>query len=260
MDFAETYGPWAMIAGGSEGLGVTFAHRLAERGLNLVLIARKPEPLEATAAEVRAAHGREVRTLAMDLTGPDAVDKIAAATTGCQFGLLVYNAGADARFAPFMDRPVDEHERMAALNVLTPLRLVRWLAEGMVARKKGGIILLSSMASLAGYPGNLVYSATKAFANTFAEGLWVELGREGVDVLGMVIGLARTPAMARLGVDFDGPNPCAEPLDLADEALANLKNGPLIHAGGMEERALMLRSLPRAKATRMLARIPEPES
>ena len=66
----NVYGPWAVIAGGSEGVGASFARQLAEAGLNLVLIARKPEPLEEVAAQVRA-HGVEVRTLQQDLLAPD---------------------------------------------------------------------------------------------------------------------------------------------------------------------------------------------
>jgi short-subunit dehydrogenase len=256
-DFLKRYGPWAVIAGGSEGLGVAFAHRLAKQGLNLVLIARKPEPLEALAAEVRKQYGCEVRTMSLDITAPDAVAKIIAGTAGCEVGMLVHNAGSDHNFKPFMERPVEESERMTMLNVMAPLRLVRHFAESMVARKKGGIILLSSMASMGGYPGNLVYASTKAFSNIFAEGLWYELGKHGVDVLGTIIGLARTPAMERMGVKFDGPVPSADPYDVVDEAFANLDKGPTIHACGMSDRAKHIRSLPRADAVRTLARDPD---
>jgi short-subunit dehydrogenase len=257
-DFVERYGPWALIAGGSEGLGVAFAHRLAQRGLNLVLIARKSGPLEALATEIRNLYGREVLALSVDLTGLDAVSRIVQATGRCDVGLVIYNAGADDSFKPFIDRPLADSERMVALNVLTPLRLIRHYADQMVARERGGIITLSSMASLGGYPGNLVYAASKAFSNIFTEGLWYELGKRGVHVLGMVIGLARTPAMERLGIKFDGSVPAAEPNDLVDDALANIDKGPTIYARGLEDRAHLLRSLPRAKAVRTLAREPNP--
>jgi short-subunit dehydrogenase len=253
VDFATRYGPWALIAGGSEGLGAAFAHRLAERGLNLVLVARKPEPLEVLAEEVRRQHGREARALALDLTAPDADTKILSATEGCEIGLLVYNAGADSNFVPFLERTIAESERMVALNVLTPMRLVRNLAPAMVARKKGGIILVSSMASMAGYPGNLIYSSTKAFSNLFAEGLWHSLGQDNVDVLGMIIGFAATPAMARMGFKFDGPTVPADPYQLVDEGLAHIDKGPTLHAGGTSERADYLRSLPRAEAVQTMA-------
>lgn len=258
VDFVKRYGPWALVAGGSEGLGVAFAHRLAKLGLNLILVARKPGPLEALAADVRDQSGREVRTLSLDLTASDAVARIVAATAGCDVGLLIYNAGADNSFKPFMERPVADAERMAQLNVIALLRLVRHFADPMVKRGQGGIITMSSMASLGGYPGNLVYAASKAFSNIFTEGLWYELGKHGVHVLGMTIGLARTPAMERLGIKFDGSVPAAEPYDLVDDAIANIDKGPTIYARGLDERAQLLRSLPRAKAVRTLAREPNP--
>src|SRR5579862_6842773 len=101
LSFAERYGPWAIVAGGSEGLGVAFAHRLAEQGLNLLLIARKPEPLERLANDVREAYGREVCSLSVDLTLSDATDRIVAAISGRDVGFLVYNAGADSKVRAF---------------------------------------------------------------------------------------------------------------------------------------------------------------
>jgi short-subunit dehydrogenase len=251
--FQERYGPWALIAGGSEGVGAAFAHRLAERGLDLVLVARKPDPLQALAAEIRSRHGRQVRTLSQDLTAPEATPQILATVAGCEVGMLVYNAGADDKVSKFLDRPDAESERLIALNVLTPMRLVRNLAPLMAERRRGGVVLLSSFASCVGTPGNLVYAASKAFSNVFAEGLWYELGQEGIDVLGMIIGITRTPAMERMGLSFEGVAQAADPYDLVDEALANLKNGPTLYAGGIGERATQLRSMPRGEAVRSIA-------
>lgn len=252
-DFVRRYGNWALIAGGSEGLGAAFAHGLAKRGMKLLLMARKPAPLETLAAKIRSEHGSEVRTLAMDLTEPDAVERITAATESCEVGMLVYNAGADSEVREFIDRPLAESKRMIALNVLTPMSLVRQFAPAMVDRKRGGIILLSSFASTVGTPGNAVYAATKAFSNIFAEGLWYELGKHGVHVLGMIIGIARTPAMERMGLSFDGLKAVAEPYDLVEEAFEHIDKGPTHHAGGTHDEALRLRSLPRAEAVREIA-------
>jgi short-subunit dehydrogenase len=251
--FAERYGRWAIVAGGSEGLGVVFAHQLAERGLNLLLIARKPEPLEQLADDVSKLHGREVLTLPLDLTLPCATDSIAAAVAGRDVGFLVYNAGADSKVRAFVDRPESESEGMAALNVVTPLKLVRRFAPAMVERGRGGIVLMSSFASCVGTPGNLVYAATKAFSNVFAEGLWWELGQKGVHVLGAIIGITRTPAMERMGLSFDGLKVPASPETIVAEVMANIANGPTLHAGGTHEDAMRLRSLPRADAVRTIA-------
>jgi short-subunit dehydrogenase len=252
-DFAERYGRWALIAGGSEGLGAAFAHGLAKRGMKLMLVARKSAPLETLAAQIRFDHGTEVRTLAIDLTEPDAVARIISATQGCEVGMLVYNAGADSKVEEFVNRTLDESARMIALNVSTPLSLIRHLAPAMVARHQGGIILVSSFASTVGTPGNAVYAATKAFSNILAEGLWYELGKQGIHVLGMIIGIARTPAMERMGLSFEGLQAVAEPYDLAEEAFAHIEKGPTLHAGGIHDEAFRLRSLPRADAVRAIA-------
>jgi short-subunit dehydrogenase len=166
---------------------------------------------------------------------------------------LVYNAGADNQVREFVDRPLAESERMVTLNVLTPMSLVRHFAPSMVERRKGGIVLMSSFASTVGTPGNAVYAATKAFSNILAEGLWYELSKYGVHVLGMIIGIARTPAMKRMGLSFDGLKDVAEPYDLVEEAFQNLDKGPTLHAGGIHDEAFRLRSLPRAEAVRAIA-------
>lgn len=255
VEFARRYGPWAVIAGGSEGLGASFAHQLAEHGIKLLLVARKAGPLESLAAAIRSQHGTEVRALSLDLTKSDAGSVIIANTEGLEVGMLIYNAGADTNFHDFIDRPIAESEQMVALNVLTPVRLTRHFGAGMAARKQGGIMIVSSVAGTAGCPGNAVYSASKAFSNVFAEVLWYELAKHGVHVAGLVVGLARTPAMERLGLNFEGPVNVGEPDDLVAEALAHINKGPTLHLGGTDTHANRLRSLPRAEAVRAMAGI-----
>ena len=111
---AEKYGPWAVIAGGSEGIGACIAHHLARSGINLVLIARKVEPLESVAASLRA--HVEVRTLALDLTDAAMLDRIREATDDIEVGLLVYNAGASHRTGLFVDWPLEDVLKVIRLN------------------------------------------------------------------------------------------------------------------------------------------------
>ena len=252
-DLLARYGPWALVAGGSEGTGAAFAERLAKAGFDLVLIARKPAPLEALADDLRTRFGRTVRTAAVDLAAPDAAERVASAADGLEIGLLIYNAGAESRFARFLDRPLDENERMLRLNATTPMQLAHGLGGAMAARGKGGIVLLSSVAGSAGGPGMVMYSASKAFGNVLAEGLWYELGERGVHVLGLVLGLTRTPAAERMGLRMDGAFVPAEPRAVVDEALAHLADGPTYYASGTAEAATALRTLPRADAVRALA-------
>src|SRR5699024_11150878 len=120
----STYGPWAVIAGGSEAVGAEFAHQLARAGLNLVLIARNEEALEATAEAVRA-HGTEVRTLVQDLLAEDAVANIAARTADLEVGLLVVNAGANTYGHEFVTGDLDAFRRVMTLNIDRKLELTQ---------------------------------------------------------------------------------------------------------------------------------------
>jgi short-subunit dehydrogenase len=251
----EQYGPWALIAGGSEGVGESFAHRLAAQGINLVLVARKPEPLEALAERVRKGSGVQVRTLAQDLTAPDMLDRVKAVTADIDVGLLIYNAGAVTRFSPYLDASLDEQMRMVRLGVTAPTELTHHFGTGMRARRRGGIILIGSMAGYAGAPDEIVYSAGKAYSRMLAEGLWHELKPYNVHVLGLILGLTRTPSMDRLGLKMSNPDfPPDEPDAVAEEGLARLATGPICNVNGKDEAARYLSTIPRAEAVEFMAK------
>ena len=199
-DFAERYGPWALVAGGSEGVGAAFARRVAERGINVVLLARRQHVLDDVAASIAAATGVGVRPLAVDLATDDAMATIAAATRGLEVGLLMYCAGADPSYRHFLAEPVESALAMVARNCARPVELCHHFAGPMVARGAGGIVLVSSGGGLIGAPNMVAYGASKAFDLVMAEALWAELHDQGVDVLGLVLGLTDTPALRRLMV------------------------------------------------------------
>jgi len=226
------YGPWAVIAGGSEGVGAEFARLLAEAGINLVLIARKPEPLAQTAGVCRDL-GVEVRELVLDLLASESVSTIVEATADVEVGLLIYNAGANTARSPFLDAPLLDFQRVLDLNVTAMLALVQHFARPMRDRRRGGVLLVGSMAGTHGSHAQSIYTGVKAFGRLFAESLWLELREYDVDVLELVLGVTRTPAMARVGLNFDVPGlRVSEPADVAAEGLANLTNGPVMVAGG----------------------------
>jgi short-subunit dehydrogenase len=230
------YGPWAVIAGGSEGVGRAFATQLAEAGLNLVLIARKPVALEET-AELCRAYGVQVRPLALDLTAPDAVARVIDEVEDVEVGLLVYNAGANTHSEEFLDGDLVEFQRVIDLNITTPLALVHHFGRPMRDRGRGGILLVGSKASYVGSVRHTVYGGVKSFGRIFAEGLWVELREHGVDVLELVLGVTRTPAMERVGFNLDVPGfEAADPEDVAREGLARLAHGPVHHAGDDQQK------------------------
>jgi short-subunit dehydrogenase len=251
MVTAAEYGPWAVIPGGSEGVGASFARKLGRAGFNLVLIARKPGPLEETARLVREESGAEVRTLQVDLTAPDMLDQIARATDGLDVGLLIYNAGAAHGAAPFLEQPIELSLRLLQLNPAGQMSLSWHFGRRMVARGRGGIILIGSMAGTAGSGGLVAYCAAKAATHVLAEGLWIELKSKGVDVLCMPLGRTATPALGRTHLN-DIPN---EPLtmtiaadDIAQQCLDNIKNGPLLFPKHLEETGRRLASLSRREA------------
>jgi len=228
----DKYGPWAVIAGGSEGVGAEFARQLAQDGFGLVLIARKPGPLEQTAQTCRE-FGVPVRTLSVDLLEPDAVQRITDVTRDIEVGLFIYNAGASTCNAPFLDAPVEEFQKVVDLNVTRMLPLVQHYARPMAERGRGGILLVGSLAGYMGSWGHGTYGGAKAFSRVFAEGLWLELRDRGVDVLELVLGVTRTPAMERAGLNFDVPGlKVGDPAEVAAEGLAHLADGPVYVADG----------------------------
>lgn len=190
--FRPTYGPWALVCGGSEGLGAAFADELGRRGLNLVLVARRPEPLAETASRLRRAREVEVETVAADLGSPDAAALIAAATAGREVGLVVANA-ALAPAGPFLTRSTTQVQAAVDLNCRAAVLLAHRFLPEMVERGRGGLILVSSLAGLQGVPNLAVYSASKAFLISLAESLWAETRAAGVDVLASCPGAVTTP-------------------------------------------------------------------
>ncbi|WP_024794365.1 SDR family NAD(P)-dependent oxidoreductase [Tomitella biformata] len=243
----EFYGPWAVIAGGSEGVGASFADQLAEAGINLLLIARKPGPLEETAEAVRK-HGVEVRTLAQDLLADDAIENISKAVADVEVGLMIFNAGANSYGHEFVTGDLDGFRGVVKLNIDRQLELSHVFGAPMRERGRGGIMLLGSMAGYLGAEHQSIYAASKAFSRIFAEGLWLELKEHGVHVLELVLGVTRTPAMARAGLNFDIPGMVVwEPEDVARQGLEQLPNGPVYIVGGDTSAAEARSGYPRDK-------------
>jgi uncharacterized protein len=225
-EFAQRYGPWAVVAGGSDGIGAGFARGLAARGMNLVLVARRVAVLEAFADEVRAAYPVEVRTVVLDLSDAGAMAKLAAATADLEVGLFVANAGADDP-ALFLERDLETHLALVQRNCTSVLEAAYRFGGPMVARGRGGLILLSSRIAWAGAATVTTYGATKAFDIIMAEGLWAEWRGRGVDVLNVVVTATDTPSLQRTlqaqGGSYGG---LAAPDDVAETAIVHLADGP----------------------------------
>ena len=190
--------PMALITGASSGIGAAFARRLARDGYHLILVARRRDRLEALATEIGGAEA-----LVADLTEPADLqrveDRIAATP---ELELLVNNAGFGIQ-GLFHERPVEGQDEMHRLHVLATMRLAHAALRGMVARGKGAVINVSSVAGFGQTPGSLSYCATKAWMNSFTEGLHMELRSLGspVQVQALCPGFTITEFQDVAGVD-----------------------------------------------------------
>lgn len=261
MTFAGKYGPWAVVAGASDGVGAAFAEGLAERGVNVVLLSRRQAVLDEVAAGIGTRTGVQTRTLAIDLAQRSATVTIADATKDLEVGCLVYCAGADDNFRPFLASPIETAEAMVVRNCVVPMQLCHHFAPAMVERGRGGIVIFGSGAGFAGGPNMVTYSATKAFDMVFAEALWTEPHDKGVDVLGLILSKTDTPALRRLEHSrgqigsVDEPAPYAATVgEVIAEAFDNLANGPTWIVGeNMRAAYQMIGSTTRNEAVQFMA-------
>jgi uncharacterized protein len=259
-DIAEKYGPWALVVGASDGVGALFAERLADEGVNVALVARRQRVLDEVAQGVRERTNAETKTFAIDLTDPDASQRIIEATDDLEIGMLVYCAGGDPNYQPFLANPVSAAEDLLQRNCLVLMRLCHHFAGQMVERSRGGIVNFTSGAALAGGRNMVAYGGTKAFDMVFTEGLWVELHDKGVDVLGLVLGMTDTPALRKLEFERgrlasidEVPEGAVTAASVVDEAFANLGNGPTIATGDDVRMAFELfKSMSRNEVVRLI--------
>ncbi|HUQ62492.1 MAG TPA: SDR family oxidoreductase [Acidimicrobiales bacterium] len=193
----DTSWPVALITGASSGIGETMAMQLAKTGSEVVLVARRRERLDAVAAAIGARGGR-AEVIVADLADPEDLYLVAARLSDEQrpVDLLVNNAGFGTH-GPFASLPVYEEEQEVRVNVLAPIRLTRAALPGMLGRRRGGIINISSLASLQPIPYWATYAATKAYLTSFSLAVHEEVKSSGVTVLAVLPGFIRTEFQQR---------------------------------------------------------------
>jgi uncharacterized protein len=245
---AKSYGPWAVIAGASEGIGVSFARKFAQSGIHLVLIARQEALLQELARELRGKFKVQARVLALDLSQPDMLERVSKLTDDVEVGLLVFNTGASYGLGRFLQVSLAAVQKMIRISPLGMASLAHHFGSKMAARGRGGIVLMGSLAGNAGAATMVGYGAVKAFTQVFAEGLWSELKPLGVDVVYMVLGATNTPARARQ-VLTDAPGQFVAPCDdVAQECMDNIRNGPVLVPAYMAAPFQHFSSVPRRQA------------
>ena len=192
MNLKQKYGKTALVAGASEGLGAAFAEYLAAEDMDLILLARRLQPLQQLADKLKEKYKVSVTCISCDLGDINAPKKIEAVLTERSVNILVYNA-AFSYIGPFIENPIDNHSYAARVNMMTPLDMVHMFGKKMMAQKKGAIILMTSMAGLQGSGYLSVYAASKAFLRILSESLWYEWKESGVDIIGCCAGATSTP-------------------------------------------------------------------
>lgn len=221
--FVDTYGPWAVVAGASDGTGAAFAEELAARGVHVVLVARRRPLLDELAARLPV----DTRVVVQDLSEPDAASKLADATADLDVGLVIYNAGADPYSTPLVEWPLDDLRSLVQRNCGTVIETCYHFGGRLLERGRGGVVLVTSGAAWVGGATIAPYGATKAFDLVLAEGLWAEWRPHGVDALALVLGATDTPALRRTLAEHGGDlGALAQPDDVARECLDHLGDGP----------------------------------
>ena len=228
--YQERYGNWAMVTGASSGIGAEFANQLAVAGMNLILVARRADLLDAMASDLSARHGVEVRCVAADLGTETGIDAVCAIPE--EIGLLVHSAGVEVNGA-FETTDADQGIALLRLNVLSTFRLTHHFCQGMLKRGRGGIVLVSSLSGHMPNPYFSNYAGSKAYVLNFGASLRAELRPKGIDVHVLSPGPTDTPMAAGTGLDWSKvPSSVMSADAVVTEALGNL-GGKFLTAPGL---------------------------
>jgi short-subunit dehydrogenase len=238
-------------------LGAAYARELASRGLNLLLIARREELLQALAKELAEQYKVRTKPLVLDLSVHDAAEQIIQHTMDLNIGLLVYNAAFSA-VGPFLQGSMEDHMRELHTNIHSPFKLAYLLGQHLLRRGQGGILLMSSLSAFQGAAYISMYAATKAFNIVLAESLWEEWRTQGVDVLVCITGAVKTPNYVASEPKPTGrfSDATMQPERVAQEALAALGRQPYVIPGRLNRFAsfVMRYLLPRKIAIKFMGR------
>ncbi|WAH66197.1 SDR family NAD(P)-dependent oxidoreductase [Xanthomonas hortorum] len=220
--------PAVLITGASTGIGAVYAERFAQRGHNLVLVARDKPRLDTLAARLRDTHGVNVDVLQADLTQP--ADLTAVETRlrdDAQIGILINNAGM-AQSGGVLQQTAETIERLITLNITALTRLAAAVAPRFAQSGSGAIVNLGSVVGLAPEFGMTVYGATKAFVLFLSQGLHLELGAKGVYVQAVLPAGTRTEIWERAGIDVNTLNDLMDVNELVDAALVGFDRRELV--------------------------------
>lgn len=221
------YGPWAVVTGASSGIGREMAFKLAEARLNLVLSARSQEILEQMATDLMTRYGIEVRVVGLDLALEKGAETLETATQDLDVGLLIASAGFGTS-GSFLNSQLEQEIEMLNVNCRALLKLSWYFGQRFAKRGGGGMVLMSSIVGFQGMPFAAHYAATKAYVQTLAEALYVELAPMGVDVIASAPAPTNSGFATRAGMQM---GMALNPADVAQPTLNALGRKPTILPG-----------------------------
>jgi len=231
--FNQKYGPWALVTGASSGIGAKFAKEIAAKGLNVVLVARRKDKLEALAKDIEAQHAVKTRVIVADLIDDSGIKTVKDETNNLEIGLLINNAGVEDS-GHFLGASIDKAVATLQLNCKAPLVLTHHFAKKMKQRKRGGVLFMSSLVAFQGTPYIANYAATKAYSLILSESLASELQKHQIDVLSVNPGFTDTDLSPDF--NFDGlPMKPIPPKLVVEDALKALGRKSLVIPGAMNK-------------------------
>ena len=252
QQFRDRYGPWAVVTGASSGIGKELAIRLAASGIHLVLVARRAELLEPLAATLAAAHAVSCRVVVLDLSQHDSMHTLFSKTDDLDIGLLIASAGFGT-CGTLAESDISNELEMLDVNCRSLLQQTWHFSRRFADRGRGGVILLSSIVAFQGNPWSAHYSATKAYVQSLAEGLALELAPRGVDVLAVAPGPTATGFASRAGLKM---GKAMNPADLAIPILNSLGRRTTVLPGFLSKLlAYALATLPRWARVRVMGMV-----
>lgn len=196
----KTYGPWALVTGASSGIGAEFVRQLAAGGFNIVLAARRKALLDELGADVAQCFGVETRTVVVDLSEEDAVERLGVAVGNLDIGLVVSNAGT-GNPGHFLDQDHGEQLRLFRLNALSHLNIAHLFGRRLAHRGGGGLLLGGAMGAAHGIPFSANDAGAKALVQSLGQSLHVELKRHGIQVMTLVVPPTDTAIIEKFGLD-----------------------------------------------------------
>lgn len=252
MKLQQRYGDWAVVTGASSGIGRALAQELAATGLNVVLVARREKELVAMAEDLIRLHNIQARWITCDLSDRAGVDRVTAGTELLDVGILIAAAGFGTS-GEFVESKLEDELEMLDVNCRAATALAFHFGRRFVGRGRGALVLFGSLVGFQGTPFAAHYAATKAYIQTLAEGLHVELRPKGVDVLAVAPGPVHSGFAARARMVL---GPADNPLTVARAVLAKLGRSMSVTPGPIGKLLTWsLKTAPRPLRVRIMGKI-----